>query len=108
MRRPDSCSIVETRDESRTQDLGLHVTKSGLLTDQRLQDYAHAVAARSVGQTGANGRATALLAHAVQNQAYVLAFIDAFMILGYAVIGALLLILLLRKPPAGSLFGGPA
>jgi hypothetical protein len=56
------------------------------------------------GHTEANGRATALLADAVQNQAYVLAYIDAFMILGYAVIGALLLILLLRKPPPGTLF----
>ena len=37
---------------------------------------------------------------AVQNQAYVLAYIDAFMVLGFAVIGALLLMLLLRDPPA--------
>jgi len=30
----------------------------------------------------------------------VLAFIDGFMVLGFAVIGALLLMLLLRNPPA--------
>jgi hypothetical protein len=35
----------------------------------------------------------------VQNQANVLAYIDGFMVLGYAVIGVLLLMLLLRAPP---------
>jgi MFS transporter, DHA2 family, multidrug resistance protein len=101
-------TYVRIREQTDSNLLGLHVTTGGLMTDQRLQDYAHAVAGRSVGQTEANARATALLAHAVQNQAYVLAFIDAFMVLGYAVIGALLLILLLRKPPPGTLFSGPA
>jgi MFS transporter, DHA2 family, multidrug resistance protein len=52
----------------------------------------------------ANARATALLADAVRNQAYVLAFIDGFMVLGFAVIGVLLLMLFLRVPPA---HGGP-
>jgi MFS transporter, DHA2 family, multidrug resistance protein len=42
----------------------------------------------------------ALLARSVQDQAYVLAYIDGFMVLGFAVIGALLLMLLLRSPPA--------
>jgi hypothetical protein len=36
----------------------------------------------------------------VQNQACMLAYIDSFMVLGFAVIGALLLMLLLRDPPA--------
>jgi hypothetical protein len=45
-------------------------------------------------------RATALLARAVQSQANVLAYIDGFMLLGFAAIGALLLMLTLRDPPA--------
>ena len=53
-------------------------------------------------------RAIALLAHAVQNQAYVLAYIDGFMVLGFAVIGALLLMLLLRDPPGASRAAGGA
>ena len=44
--------------------------------------------------------ADALLARAVQNQAHVLGYIDGFMVLGFAVIGALSLMLLLRDPPA--------
>jgi len=44
-----------------------------------------------MGDSEAAARATALRARAVQNQAYVLAYIDPFMVLGFAVIGALLL-----------------
>jgi MFS transporter, DHA2 family, multidrug resistance protein len=44
-----------------------------------------------------------LLARSVQNQADVLAYIDGFMFLGFAVIGALLLMLFLRDPPAQTL-----
>src|SRR5262249_36097245 len=83
--------------------IGLHVTIGGGATDHRLQDYAHAVADRSTGAGEANARATALLAHAVQTQANVLAYIDGFMLLGYAVFGALLLMLFLRDPPAHAL-----
>ena len=58
------------------------------------------MAGRSVGQPDADARATALLAHSVQIQANVLAYIDGFMIIGFAVIGVLLLMLLLRAPQA--------
>jgi DHA2 family multidrug resistance protein len=70
------------------------------LTEQRLQDYAHAVTGRSIGQAEADARATALLARSVQNQANVLAYIDGFMVLGFVVIGALTLMLFLRSAPA--------
>ena len=65
-------------------------------------DYARVVTGRSVGQAEASARATALLAGAVQRQAYVLAFIDTFMVIGFGMIGALLLMLLLRAPPVQS------
>jgi hypothetical protein len=64
-----------------------------------LQDYARALTGRSIGEAEAQARATALLARAVQRQANVLAYIDGFMILGFAAIGVLLLMLLLRAPP---------
>jgi hypothetical protein len=70
------------------------------LTDQRLDEYARAVAGPfSRAARGRGAGPTALLARSVQNQAYVLAYIDGFMILGFAVIGALLHMLLLRDPP---------
>jgi hypothetical protein len=93
-------SFVRVREQTYSNLIGLHVNPGSLLTDQRLEQYTNAVAGRSVGAPEAAARATALLARAVQNQAYVLAYIDAFMVLGLAVIGALLLMLLLRDPPA--------
>jgi DHA2 family multidrug resistance protein len=93
-------TFIRVREQLYSNLVGLHVTTGSLLTDQRLQDYAQALTGRSVGQAEANARATALLARSVQDQAYVLAFIDGFMILGFAVIGTLLLMLLLRTPPA--------
>ena len=63
-------------------------------------DKVIGVSIHSVGEAEASARATALLARAVQGQANVLAYIDGFMILGCAVIDALLLMLLLRTPPA--------
>jgi MFS transporter, DHA2 family, multidrug resistance protein len=93
-------TFVRTREQTYSNLIGLHVNTGSLLTDQRLEHYAKIVGGRSVGDPQATARATVLLARAVQNQAYVLAYIDAFMVLGFAVVGALLLMLLLRDPPA--------
>ncbi len=95
-------TIVRVREQVHSNYIGLHVTAGSPLTHDRLQAYARAVGGRSVGETGANARATALLAHSVQVQANVLAYIDGFMIIGFGVIGMLLLMLLLRAPPPQS------
>jgi DHA2 family multidrug resistance protein len=92
-------TFVRVREQTYSNLIGLHVNAGSLMTDQRLQDYARAVAGRSIGQPEAAARSTALLARSVQNQAYVLAYIDGFMVMGFAVIGALSLMLLLRDPP---------
>jgi DHA2 family multidrug resistance protein len=92
-------TFVRVREQVYSNLVGLHVTTGSFATDQRLQDYAGAVAARSVGQPEANARAASLLAHAVQVQADVLAYIDGFMVIGFATIAVLLLMLCLRNPP---------
>jgi MFS transporter, DHA2 family, multidrug resistance protein len=79
-------TFIRVREQIYSNLLGLHVTTGSLLTDQRLLDYANAVIGRAVGQVEANERAIALLARSVQAQAYVLAYIDGFMIIGFAVI----------------------
>jgi MFS transporter, DHA2 family, multidrug resistance protein len=84
--------------------VGLHVIVGSNTTEERLQYYANVVGARSSGQSEA--RATALLAHAVQNQANVLSYIDGFMLLGFSAFGGLLLMLLLKDPPAQPLMLG--
>jgi len=98
-------TFLRVREQIYSNLIGQHVTVGASLTGQRLQDYAQVVAGRSVGEAQANARATALLAGAVQKQAYVLAFIDGFMVLGFAVIAVLLLMLLLRTPPGAKAIG---
>jgi DHA2 family multidrug resistance protein len=63
-------TFVRTREQTYSNLIGLHINTGSLLTDQRLQDYAKAVADRSTGEPQANARAIALLARSVQNQAY--------------------------------------
>ena len=92
-------TFVRVREQTYSNLVGLHVTAGSFATDQRLRDYARAVTARSIGQGEARARATALLARSVQTQANVLAYIDGFMVIGFAVIGVLLMMLLLRNPP---------
>jgi DHA2 family multidrug resistance protein len=95
-------TFLRVREQVYSNLVGLHVTTGSFATGQRLHGYAQAVAARSVGQPQATERATSLLAHAVQIQANVLSYIDGFMVIGFAVIGALLLMLVLREPPQHS------
>jgi DHA2 family multidrug resistance protein len=92
-------TFVRVREQVASNLLGQHVTPGSYLTNQRLQDYAHAVVGRSVGAPAASARADALLAHAVQTQANVLSFIDGFMIIGFAAVVVLALMLTLRDPP---------
>jgi DHA2 family multidrug resistance protein len=95
-------TFLRVREQVYSNLIGLHVTAGSPLTDQRLQDYARAVGRRSVDQAEASARAIMLLARSVQDQANVLAYIDGFMVFGFAVIVALLLMLLFRNPPAQS------
>src|ERR1700681_3985173 len=97
--RPATSQRFGVREQIYSNLIGQHVTAEPFATVHRLQDYPGAVAGRWGGQTDATARATALLAHAVQSQANVPAYIDGFMVIGFATIGVLLLTLLLRKPP---------
>jgi MFS transporter, DHA2 family, multidrug resistance protein len=92
-------TFVRVQEQVYSNLVGQHVTPGSFATVQRLHDYVEAVISRSIGQSGANERATALLARAVQTQANVLSYIDGFMVIGFASIVVLLLMLLLRRPP---------
>jgi DHA2 family multidrug resistance protein len=92
-------TFVRVQEQTYSNLLGLHVAAGATLTDQRLQAYAQAALGRSVGQPEASARAIALLAQSVQNQAYLLAYIDGFMVIGYTVMGMLVLSSFLRAPP---------
>ena len=93
-------TFLRVREQIYSNLVGLHVVIGSGQTDERLQHYAHLVGSRSNGEAEATARATALLAHSVQNQANVLSYVDGFMLLGVAVLCALVSMLFLRNPPA--------
>ena len=101
-------TFLRVREQTYSNLVGLHVVVGSHTTAQRLEQYANAVSSRSNGTAGASARAAALLAHSVQNQASVLSFIDGFMLLGLATVGALLLMLILKDPPAQPVILGSA
>jgi MFS transporter, DHA2 family, multidrug resistance protein len=92
-------TFVRVQEQTYSNLIGQHVQTGSFATLQRLQQYVGAVISRSVGQAGAEARGVGLLARAVQTQADVLSYIDGFMVIGFAAIGVLLLMLLLREPP---------
>ena len=49
-------ATTRLREQTYSNLIGLHVNAGSLLTDQRLDEYARAVAGRSVGPPEADGR----------------------------------------------------
>ena len=92
-------TFLRVREQFHSFTLGLNIESGDPATVQRLAGTAARVAARSVGEGEAADRAAALLAATVRTQSYVLACIDAFVVIGWFVIGGLLLIALLRPAP---------
>jgi DHA2 family multidrug resistance protein len=95
-------TFIRMREQVYSNLIGLHVFSGASQVAVRLQDYVNAVIGHSVGAPAAQGRALVLLATAVRKQAYVLAYIDGFLFLSFAVIVALMLMLLLRPAPEQS------
>jgi MFS transporter, DHA2 family, multidrug resistance protein len=93
-------TLIRTREQTYSNLVGLHVVTGAFSTVTRLEQYGAAVFGRSIGDAAADARAVALLAQALRRQAYVLAYIDGFVIMGIAVIFGLLLMVFLRDPPA--------
>lgn len=92
-------TLIRTREQTYSNLVGLHVVTGSSSVVTRLEQYGAAVFAHSIGDAAAQARAVALLAQALRRQAYVLAFIDGFMIMGVGVIVGLLLMIFLRSPP---------
>jgi DHA2 family multidrug resistance protein len=92
-------TFVRVREQLHSNLLGLHVAAESPLTVDRLHAYAGAVAHRTAGASTADERAASLLANALQKQAYVLAYIDGFTVIGIGTVLCLIVILFLRPAP---------
>jgi len=92
-------TYVRVREQVDSNLLGLHVMSGASDVAERLAAYTDAIAARSIGATGATSRAALLLAQAVRDQANVLSYRDGFTIVSIAVIAMLLMTAMLRPAP---------
>nr|WP_246500096.1 MFS transporter [Azospirillum soli] len=93
-------TFLRVREQFHSFTLGLHVPAGDPAVTRRLAGTAARLLGQSVGEPEAAERAAALLARTVRGQAYVLATIDGFVVIGWLIVVGLLLIALLRPAPA--------
>jgi len=91
--------FVRTREQLYSNLIGLNIDAGSYLTQSRLASTAAGLQARALGPADAQAKATSLLGRAVQQQAYVLAFIDAMTLVALAAALALTLIAFLKAAP---------
>lgn len=96
-------TFVRIREQIHSNLVGLHVDGSAGLTVDRVTAYRGTVGSHTADLATAAGQAAKLLATTVAQQASVLSFIDGFMAAAAGALVCLLLVALMRRPPA-SLF----
>jgi len=88
--------FISVREQFHSNLLGLHVQAGTWLTEERLRILFGRLLPGSTGPEEARERAVAILSQQVRAQAYTLAIADGFILIGWIVVGYLLLMLLLR------------
>jgi DHA2 family multidrug resistance protein len=88
--------FLSVREKFHSNVLGLQVQSGSWLTDERLRMLSGGVLPGSTGSEETQHRALSLVSQQVRAQAYTLAVSDGFVLIGWVVVGYLLLMLLLR------------
>ena len=91
--------FIAVREKLHSNLLGLHVDKGSTLTDFALRHMAAGLFPNSSGLPAALGRSAGILGGRLRLQAYTLSLADAFFLVAWACVAALLLIAFLRKAP---------
>jgi len=90
--------FIAVREEFHSNMLGLNVQLGTLLTDHRLFGLGHAFAPHSTGPT-AVGRAAAVLALQVRQQAFTLAISDSFILVAACCVACLVVVSFMSRVP---------
>ena len=91
--------FIAEREKLHSFLLGLHVQPGSWLTTHTITELTDGLAAKSMGVAAAAGRAVGITAGSVRLQAYALSFIDAFHLIAWTCVAALLLVAMLRRFP---------
>jgi DHA2 family multidrug resistance protein len=90
-------TFVRVQEQVNSNLLGLHVTAASGPTGQRIEALSQALASHLPDAATATKATTALVARLVQREAFVLAYRDAFLLLGSMMLAAALISLLFRR-----------
>ncbi|MDR3532790.1 MAG: MFS transporter [Rhodopila sp.] len=93
-------TFVRVREQIHSNLVGLHVDAAAGLTTDRLAAYRGVVGAHTADLGEAGARAAKLLSATVAQQSFVLAYIDGFMAAAGGAFICLLLVAVMRRPPA--------
>ena len=91
--------FIADREKLHSNLLGLHVQRGAWVTDANLHGLTSALASKSAGLGAATGRAAGVIGGRLRLEAYALTYIDAFHLIAWACVLALLLIAMLRRSP---------
>ena len=91
--------FIVKRENLHSNLLGLHVQTGNWITEGNVRALTAGVFSRSEGLLGSAGRAVELIAGRLRIQAYILTFMDAFYLVAWASVIALVLIAMLLPPP---------
>ncbi|HYM72362.1 MAG TPA: MFS transporter [Stellaceae bacterium] len=96
-------TFVRVREQTYSNLIGLHVLSGSAATEGETAQLAGPFSSRPIGMGEPSVQGLDLLAAHVQREAYVLSYIDAFWLIAWVSLAGILLILLLRRPPANPL-----
>jgi DHA2 family multidrug resistance protein len=88
--------FISVREQFHSNLIGLHLEIGNWLTDERLRLLMGGVASNSSGMDEAQARAAVLLGAQVKQQAFTLAYIDAFLLIACVCVGMIVLIAFLK------------
>jgi DHA2 family multidrug resistance protein len=91
--------FIAVHEQLHSNLLGLHVQQGNSIYDASVRQLTGGLYAKSSGLPAATGRAIGLIGARLRLQAYTLTFVDAFYLVAWACVAALLLIALLGKAP---------
>jgi DHA2 family multidrug resistance protein len=94
--------FISVREQFHSNLIGLHVETGNWLTDERLRLLTGGVIGNSTGMDEAQQRSVALLGGQVRQQAYTLAYMDAFLLIAWVCVGTIVLAACLK--PLKNLF----
>jgi DHA2 family multidrug resistance protein len=96
-------TFVRVREQVQSNLIGLHLVSGLPATEQATAQFTSPFGSRAIGIGDPAAQGAGVLANLVRREAYVLAYIDAFWLVAWVSLLAILLILLLQPPPPNPL-----